>query len=79
MYSPFTVATDGGGVAVGGSGVEVGMDGVGVPGVPKSAAQAERPIPKIRINCMKNKRGLKNIVRIIPMKNPSPVLGEGLG
>ena len=24
-------------------------------------------------------RGLKNIVWIIPMKNPSPILGEGLG
>src|SRR5688572_15247242 len=78
MYSPLTVATEGGGVAVGGSGVADGMDDVGVPGF-KNETQAERPIPKIRINCVKKTRGLKNIVRIIPMKNPSPVLGEGLG
>jgi hypothetical protein len=66
MYSPLTVATDGGGVAVGGSGVEVGKEAVGVLGVPKIEAQAERPIPQIRISLIKNERGLKNIVRIIP-------------
>jgi len=59
-------------VAVGGSGVKVGKEGVGVPDVPKKEAQAERLIPKTRINCDKTERGLKNIVRIIPTKNPSP-------
>ena len=42
MYSPFTIAADGGGVAVGGTGVAVGNWGVGVLEV-KSEAQALNP------------------------------------
>jgi hypothetical protein len=48
MYSPFTIATEGGGVGVGGRGVAVGMVGVGVFGVPKEA-QALNPKRKINI------------------------------
>jgi len=49
MYSPSTVATEGGGVAVGGTGVAVGNWGVGVLGVPKEA-QADTLKEKIKIN-----------------------------
>ena len=49
MYSPFTVATEGGGVAVGGTGVEVGNSGVGVLEVP-SEAQALNPKTNARVN-----------------------------
>ena len=49
MYSPSTVATEGGGVAVGGMGVKVGNSGVGVPGVTKEA-QALNPKTKARVN-----------------------------
>jgi hypothetical protein len=49
MYSPFTVATEGGGVAVDGTGVDVGNAGVGVTGSPK-AAQALNPKIKLRVN-----------------------------
>jgi hypothetical protein len=66
MYSPLTVATEGGGVDVGGAGVDVGMVGVGVLGVPKREAHAESPIVRTRINLIKKEWGLKNIVRIIP-------------
>jgi hypothetical protein len=44
-----TIATEGGGVAVGGTGVDVGNAGVGVTGSPK-AAQALNPKIKIRVN-----------------------------
>ena len=49
MYSPSTVATEGGGVAVGGTGVAVGNWGVGVFEVPKEA-QALNPKTRNRIN-----------------------------
>ena len=49
MYSPSTVATEGGGVAVGGMGVKVGNSGVGVLEVP-SEAQALNPKTKARVN-----------------------------
>ena len=49
MSSPFTVATEGGGVAVGGTGVTVGGWGVGVLGGVKEA-QALNPKTRIRIN-----------------------------
>jgi hypothetical protein len=49
MYSPFTVATEGGGVAVGGTGVNVGNAGVGVLVVTREA-QALNPKTKNRIN-----------------------------
>jgi hypothetical protein len=48
MYSPSTVATDGGGVAVGGIGVTVGSWGVGVFGGEKEA-QALNPKTKNKI------------------------------
>ena len=63
MYSPSTVATDGGGVAVGGMGVAVGSWGVGVPERPKEA-QALNPKTRIRISLVKN-RGCESIRRII--------------
>jgi hypothetical protein len=50
MYSPLTVATEGGGVAVGGTGVDVGNAGVGVFGGAKSEVQALNPNIKIRNN-----------------------------
>jgi hypothetical protein len=39
IYSPFTIATEGGGVAVGGIGMRVGIWGVGVPGLRKDEKQ----------------------------------------
>ncbi|GAB1469283.1 hypothetical protein MASR2M66_01590 [Chloroflexota bacterium] len=48
MYSPFTTAAEGGGVAVGGSGVEVGTEGLGVLEVPKEA-QADSPATRKRV------------------------------
>jgi hypothetical protein len=65
MYSPSTVATEGGGVAVGGTGVIVGGWGVGVLGGAKEA-QALNPKTRKRINILFMKWGLENIVRIIP-------------
>ena len=49
MYSPFTIAAEGGGVAVGGTGVRVGIWGVGVLEASEEA-QALNPKAKIRIN-----------------------------
>ena len=72
MYSPLTKAAEGGGVGVGGAGVGLGTGGVGVLGVPKREAQADKPKASGRIQIVKGKRGLENIVRIIPTKNPSP-------
>jgi hypothetical protein len=66
MYSPSTVATEGGGVAVGGTGVAVGNWGVGVLGVAKEA-QADMLQARSRtIKVLFKKWGLKNIVKIIP-------------
>jgi hypothetical protein len=67
MYSPSTVATEGGGVAVGGTGVPVGVSnwGVGVPGGAKEA-QADMLKTRSRIKVLFKKWGLKNIVKIIP-------------
>jgi len=53
--------------------VEVGMMGVGVPGFPKRDAQAERPIPRIRINCVAMKRGFEDIGRNYTNENPPPL------
>ena len=50
MYSPLTIATEGGGVAVGGTGVAVGGWGVGVLEVKKEAHALN---PKTR-NMIKN-------------------------
>ena len=59
MYSPFTIATEGGGVAVGGIGVAVGNWGVGVLEGAKEA-QALNPKTSGRINLVR-KRGFENI------------------
>jgi hypothetical protein len=49
MYSPFTIAAEGGGVAVGGTGVKVGGWGVGVLEL-KKEAQALNPKTSNRIS-----------------------------
>ncbi len=76
IYSPLTVAAEGGGVGVGGSGVEVGMEGVGVFEIPNEA-QAERLTVRNRIRIKLRiffvDGNLKNIVEIIPTKNPHPL------
>jgi hypothetical protein len=65
MYSPSTVATEGGGVAVGGTDVAVGSWGVGVLGGVKEA-QADMLKARSRIKVLFKKWGLKSIVKIIP-------------
>jgi hypothetical protein len=66
MYSPFTVAASGGGVAVGGSGVSVGMGGVGVVvGVPARELQAERINARIRLSFNRVRTEGENIAQII--------------
>jgi hypothetical protein len=66
MYSPSTVATEGGGVAVGDTGVPVGVGNwVGVPGGAKEA-QADMLKTRSRIKILFKKWGLKNIIKIIP-------------
>jgi hypothetical protein len=62
MYSPLTVAAEGGGVAVGGMGVAVGIWGVGVLELRKEA-QALNPKAKSRIE-----NRLMSILKIIPIK-----------
>jgi hypothetical protein len=73
MYSPLTIATEGGGVAVGGIGVAVGIVGVGVFGGAKSDAQALNPNARTKIKVKFNMRDLENIPSIIPIKNPHPL------
>ena len=67
MYSPFTIATNGGGVGVAGTGVKVGTLEVGLPVGAKKETQAERPSVISMISCVKKMRGRENIVRIIPI------------
>jgi len=66
MYSPFTVATEGRGVAVGGTGVNVGSAGVGVLGGVKEAQADKLRARSSTIKVLFKKWGLKNIVKIIP-------------
>ena len=74
-------------MGVGGAGVGLGAGGVGVLDALKREAHADKPKARARIKIrlgrwreifrvLFKKRGLKNIARIIPMKNPSSSRGR---